>query len=890
MISLRTNSTKKLVLLTVFVMHSCMIAETATLNTQENTLKQTEVAAQQTGTEVPTEQASQLDTLLNNVLQQTSQIDSLLQDIALVTSNNQSLSKEQRAAIAKEIRTLRGQIALFKNQSFTQADAQSIYFLLVINKELCDHLESALAKGFTSLDPFPFEKYYTRATTQPLVSINTLSEAITDSDISIAKLNRSAATIGLTWYNKIYRGIDGYLIQPWQKHSMTHYSCIALGSVAGAVALWWYFTERGSALPSTKKIVPIDSAALEQKAIEAACSCPLIGKSIDARDLTSELINQLTPAQEQTQLFSGTKLEQWLRAHMGPHPEYRKITINNGSDVQQITNYNKLKLPGYIEYNYGKAAFALAIANTLAWPKIKGDYYAFKNSFTKKAVELHNNLKGGVFKNRSIKTSFNDYFKTPTCTFDDIIGAENAKKIFSGVIDYLINPEKFDLAKTTPEKGYLLTGPSRTGKTYIAEAFAGEVRKRMADLGKDPETIRFLSAKQDEITALGGIKEYINFAKRHAPCILFIDEIDLLGLQRAGGNTGLLADFLVALSDFSQQDSDKQVIVIAATNRSENLDDALKRRGRLGVEIRFTYPSFEYRKDFFEHKLESIGISTETIDMDNLVQQTVGKSFNDLDSILKEALQQAKVKTRPLDIELLEQAIDSEIFHILPENDHPLSKQERLIVATTVAGQALVDHLLDTGAFAVRATINPYNTKLQEKSPFEDFLKEDSAKQQQDLIKHGKVFTISTYEFLHESLTSEQLKNTCKSLLAGRCAQKLILDITIHDKDATLNMRKSFSIAKELVDKGIDEKMLSESKRDSFSDKAYDLLDTLEQETTALLTEHEEQLKKLIVMLIKYGTLNREEIAFIIDGKLPEPLDPVIQTGTTNVTQYPAEA
>jgi leucyl aminopeptidase/ATP-dependent Zn protease len=528
---------------------------------------------------------------------------------------------------------------------------------------------------------------------------------------------------------------------------------------------------------------------------------------------------------------------------------------------------------------------------------VKGDYYKSKNYLYKKTVELHNNLKGGVFKNKTIKTSFEDYFKKPTCTFEDIIGAENAKRIFSDVIDYLISPEKFDLAKITPEKGYLLTGPARTGKTYIAEAFAGEVRKRMTALGKNPDNVHFLSATHDEINRLGGIKDLLAIAKFYAPCILFIDEIDLLGLQR-GGTNSMLADFLVGLSDFSHQDSDKQVIVIAATNRSENLDDALKRRGRLGVEIRFTYPSADYRKDFFVHKLESIGIATDTIDIDSLVRQTVGKSFNDLDSILKKALHNAKNLVLPLDQMLLEQAIDSEIFLILPENDHPLSETERQLIAASIAGEALINYVLDTGALVVRATINPYLPILQEKSALAGIFKEEkedtTPKKQQALIKYGKVFVVSDFEFLNEHCTSEQIKNTCKQLLAGRCAQQILLGVISHNKEAKDNMQKCYALAKELVGKSIELSLLSDKMRDSFADEAFDLVTTMEQEVTTLLTEHKDKLEQLATALLKLNTLNSDTIAYIVDGQLAADIakekEKEKAQDTTTIIEHPAVA
>lgn len=915
-----SNRAKSLLLLSLISLQSFVLAETAMLNTPDATLQQTASSSTETPSKkaevVPTKEAataasepqtqqtapdvSQLDTLLNNVLQQSRQIDSFLQDIILITSNDQSLTKDQRSSIVKEITALRKQLTAITSQSFTQADEQLIYQLLIINKELCDHLTQTLKKGLSSLTPFSLEQHLTRAVTSPLLTLEELSQAITSNAISVANLAHSAETIGLTWYNKLYRGIDSYVFQPWQKYNVTHYSMIALGATAATIGAWWYFTKRGCTIEIKDPLAKMSITPVESDTISAFIQNPLSKELIDAKVTVPSIIKNSTK-EATIKVATGTRFEQWLREKLGPHPLFAEMSHpTSKGTVSFVANEDELKLLGHIEKNAPMIGALNAAFFYYIWPRIAKDYYKTSSYITKKVVEAHNNLKGGSFKGRSIKTSFEDYFKKPTCTFDDIIGAENAKEIFSGVIDYLISPEKYDLAKITPEKGYLLTGPARTGKTYIAEAFAGEARKRMAALGKNPDTIHFLSVTHQDIQFSrdrGGIKGLLNFAKDYAPCILFIDEIDLLNLQRSGGDTGMLSDFLVGLSDFSHQDSDKQVIVIAATNRSENIDDALKRRGRLGVEIRFTYPSSEYRKDFLVHKLEAIGIATDTLDIDSIVQQTAGRSFNDLESVLKKALQKAKNAARPLDQEMLEQAIDSEIFSILPECDHPLSKTERQLLAASIAGEAFIAYTLDTGAVISRATINPYSTKLKEKSALSGLFKEESSKQQEApaLIKFGKIFTSTDFEYLHEDLTSEQIKNTCKQLLAGCCAQQIILGITTHNQDTKENMQKCYTLAKELVGRGIDATMLSDKMRDSFADKAFELVEKLEQEVTALLTEHKDKLEQLTTALLKLNTLNGGVIAYIVEGKLAEDIAAAAKEkeaahDTTSVIEHPAVA
>ena len=140
--------------------------------------------------------------------------------------------------------------------------------------------------------------------------------------------------------------------------------------------------------------------------------------------------------------------------------------------------------------------------------------------------------------------------KKPTLTFNDVIGLDYAKKEFEVVIDYIINPDKFERTKLTPAKGYLMVGPPRTGKSYIARAICGEINERQKLLGR-PKTTNFIPLDADLVSEKSFYKvmEYIN---SKAPWIVFIDEIDLLCLNRGDGNkeNKLLSQVLTHMSGY----------------------------------------------------------------------------------------------------------------------------------------------------------------------------------------------------------------------------------------------------------------------------------------------------------------------------------------------------
>ena len=201
---------------------------------------------------------------------------------------------------------------------------------------------------------------------------------------------------------------------------------------------------------------------------------------------------------------------------------------------------------------------------------------------------------------------------------------DHAKQVLGDIVKYINDPESYDRAGLTPAMGYLLFGPTRTGKSMIAEGLAGELQKIKGSSDDFP----FFVIEARYIAAEGNFNMIMNIIKNYAPCIIFIDEIDMLPLHRdknKGKNT-VLQEFLSTISGcMNGNNPDKQVIIIAATNRPDKLDPSL--RSRLSVHIPFEYPSFIHRAEHLIREVEGKGLPVDQFDIRKLAEQTEGCSF-----------------------------------------------------------------------------------------------------------------------------------------------------------------------------------------------------------------------------------------------------------------------
>jgi AAA+ superfamily predicted ATPase len=222
----------------------------------------------------------------------------------------------------------------------------------------------------------------------------------------------------------------------------------------------------------------------------------------------------------------------------------------------------------------------------------------------------------------------------PRYTFDDVSGLDHAKQALDDILKYISDPENYDQAGLNPIIGYFMFGPSRTGKSMIAEALAGEIEKIKGTSDDFP----FFEIHARYIAAEGNFQAVMNTIKNYAPCIIFIDEIDILpGLRDKNNKENTpLQEFLSTISDcMINNNPEKKIIIIAATNGPNKLDPSV--RSLFPVHIPFEFPSFMERSEYLISKIEKKGLPIEQFDISKLTEQTEGFPFQFLDSIINDA-------------------------------------------------------------------------------------------------------------------------------------------------------------------------------------------------------------------------------------------------------------
>jgi len=279
----------------------------------------------------------------------------------------------------------------------------------------------------------------------------------------------------------------------------------------------------------------------------------------------------------------------------------------------------------------------------------------------------------------------------PTVTFIDVAGVEEAKEELKEVVEFLREPEKFISLGARIPKGVLLVGPPGTGKTLLAKAVSGEAGVPFFSISGSEFVEMFVGVGASRV------RDLFDQAKRHSPCIVFVDEIDAVGRQRGAGLGGshdereqTLNQMLVEMDGF---DTDTNVIIMAATNRPDILDPALLRPGRFDRRVVLDRPDMRGREAILKVHVKGKPLAPDT-DLTVLARSTPGFVGADLENLVNEAaILAARRNKKMIEQPELEEAIERVIAG--PERRSRLiSEEEKRIVAYHEAGHAIVGHVL----------------------------------------------------------------------------------------------------------------------------------------------------------------------------------------------------
>ncbi|MCK1995429.1 ATP-dependent zinc metalloprotease FtsH [Peribacillus muralis] len=288
--------------------------------------------------------------------------------------------------------------------------------------------------------------------------------------------------------------------------------------------------------------------------------------------------------------------------------------------------------------------------------------------------------------------------------FNDVAGADEEKQELVEVVEFLKDPRKFAELGARIPKGVLLVGPPGTGKTLLARAVAGEAGTPFFSISGSDFVEMFVGVGASRV------RDLFENAKKNAPCIIFIDEIDAVGRQRGAGLGGghdereqTLNQLLVEMDGFGGNEG---IIIIAATNRADVLDPALLRPGRFDRQITVGRPDVKGREEVLKVHARNKPLA-ETVDLKAIAQRTPGFSGADLENLLNEAaLVAARQDKKKIDMSDLDEASDRVIAGPAKKN-RVISKKERNIVAWHEAGHTIIGLVLDDAEIVHKVTIVP---------------------------------------------------------------------------------------------------------------------------------------------------------------------------------------
>lgn len=447
--------------------------------------------------------------------------------------------------------------------------------------------------------------------------------------------------------------------------------------------------------------------------------------------------------------------------------------------------------------------------------------------------------------------------ETSTTTLDDVAGIESAKRDISEIIDILKTPEKYRRLGAVMPKGVLLVGPPGTGKTLLARAIAGEAEVPFFSISASEFIEMFVGV------GAARVRDMFQNARKEAPALIFIDELDAIGRSRGAGLGGghdereqTLNQILTEMDGFEAHEN---VLVLAATNRPDVLDSALLRPGRFDRKITLDRPHKTAREAILKVHVRKVPLAAD-VNLEQLAARTTGFSGADLKNLVNEAaLTAARENLDEVTAHCFEVARDRIILG--EERDAQLTPEEREVVAYHECGHALMAYYMPKADPLTKVTIIPRGMAMgvTEQTPRED-----------------------KYNY-----TESYLRDRIKVMLGGRSAEKIIYGEVSTGaqndlKEATKLLRRmigQWGMSEKVgpLGLGIGEEHVFLGREmgapREYSEKLAEMIDSeiqtqlmdLERFTVAFLTEHRKELDALAKAVMERETMESEEIEQVLN-------------------------
>ena len=458
-------------------------------------------------------------------------------------------------------------------------------------------------------------------------------------------------------------------------------------------------------------------------------------------------------------------------------------------------------------------------------------------------------------------------------TFDDVAGIDEAKEEVSELIEFLSDPSKFQKLGGRIPKGVMMTGSPGTGKTLLAKAIAGEAKVPFFSISGSDFVEMFVGVGASRV------RDMFEQAKKHAPCIIFIDEIDAVGRQRGAGLGGghdereqTLNQLLVEMDGF---EGNEGVIVIAATNRPDVLDPALLRPGRFDRQVYVSLPDIRGREQILKVHMRKVPLADD-VDTNILARGTPGFSGADLANLINEAaLFAARANKRTVDMDDFEKAKDKVVMGA-ERRSIVMPEKERMNTAYHESGHTVVAKMLPHTDPVHKVTIIPRGRALgvTMQLPAED-------------------------RYSHDR---ESLLSSIAVLMGGRIAEEIFMN------QMTTGAANDFERATELANKMVvrwgmsdalgtrvygenesevflgrdvlTHKNLSDSTTEQVDTEIRRIIDEQYDRARKTIEDNREKVEMLAKMLLEWETLDAQQIDDIIAGKQPQPPENINGSGS----------
>ena len=451
-------------------------------------------------------------------------------------------------------------------------------------------------------------------------------------------------------------------------------------------------------------------------------------------------------------------------------------------------------------------------------------------------------------------------------TFADVAGVEEAKEEVGELVEFLRDPSKFQKLGGKIPRGVLMVGPPGTGKTLLAKAIAGEAKVPFFTISGSDFVEMFVGV------GAARVRDMFEQAKKHAPCIIFIDEIDAVGRHRGAGLGGghdereqTLNQLLVEMDGF---EGNEGIIVIAATNRPDVLDPALLRPGRFDRQVVVPLPDVRGREQILKVHMRKVPASDDVNPM-VIARGTPGFSGADLANLVNEAaLFAARANKRLVDMGDFEKAKDK-IMMGAERRSMVMSDEEKKLTAYHEAGHAIVGRLVPAHDPVHKVTIIPRGRALGVTM----FLPEED----------------------RHSYSKQRLESSISTMFGGRVAEEIIFGNDFVTTGASNDIQRATEIARSMVTKwGLSErlgpltysdeqgevflghsvtqhKQMSDETAHSIDEEIRAIISRNYERATRILTENRDKLHVMAQALIKYETIDAGQIDDIMAGREPRP-------------------